>query len=119
MISLEDRQRIARWVEEAHRDGARLQRACAEAGIIVRTLQRWKRAEGLEHGDRRPQAVRPAPAHALSEAERQQILRTANEPRFAELPPARIMPLLADEGVYVASESSFNRVLRAHGQTRR
>ena len=118
MISLEDRHMIARSVEEAHRDGARLEYACAEAGITVRTLQRWKRCEGLERGDRRPQAVRPVPAHALSEAERGQILRIANEPRFAELPPARIVPMLADEGVYVASESSFSRVLRAHGQTR-
>ncbi len=42
----------------------------------------------------------------------------ANEPRFAELPPARIVPMLADEGVYIASESSFRRVLRAHGQSR-
>ena len=118
MSSLEDRQMIARSVEEAHRDGARLEYACAEAGITVRTLQRWKRCEGLERGDRRPQAVRPVPAHALSEAEREEILRIANEPRFADLPPARIVPMLADEGVYVASESSFSRVLRAHGQTR-
>jgi len=58
------------------------------------------------------------PAHALSEAEREQILQIANEPRFAELPPARIVPMLADEGLYVASESGFSRVLRAHGQTR-
>jgi putative transposase len=42
----------------------------------------------------------------------------ANEPRFAELPPARIVPMLADEGIYLASESSFSRVLRAHGQVR-
>ena len=62
--------------------------------------------------------VRPAPAHALSEAEREEILRIANEPRFAELPPARIVPMLADDGVYIASESSFSRVLRTHGQTR-
>ena len=41
----------------------------------------------------------------------------ANEPRFADMPPARIVPLLADEGLYVWSESSFQRVLRAHGQT--
>ena len=58
------------------------------------------------------------PAHALSEAEREDILRIANAPRFSELPPARIVPMLSDEGVYVASESSFRRVLRAHGQTR-
>ena len=115
MTSLEDRQSIARAVDEAHRGGARLRRACAEAGITLRTLQRWKGSSGLARGDRRPQAVRPTPAHALSEAERGQILQIANEPRFAELPPGRIVPMLADEGVYVASESSFSRVLRAHG----
>jgi len=40
-----------------------------------------------------------------------------NEPRFADMPPARIVPMLADEGVYLASESTFARVLREHGQT--
>ena len=118
MISLEDRQIIARAVDEAHRGWARLRRACVEAGITLRTLQHWKGGCGLERGDRRPQAVRPVPAHALSEAERERILQIANEPRFAELPPERIVPMLADEGVYIASESSFSRVLRAHGQTR-
>jgi hypothetical protein len=58
------------------------------------------------------------PAHALSAEERARLLRVANEPRFADLPPARIVPTLADEGVYLASESSFQRVLRAQGQTR-
>jgi len=50
------------------------------------------------------------PAHALSPAERERIVQVANEPRFAALPPARIVPMLADEGVYIASESSFSRV---------
>jgi transposase InsO family protein len=117
MILVEDRQMIAARISEARRKGARLKAACELAGIDVRTLQRWKR-EGLEHGDRRPHALRPAPAHALSAEERACIVRIANEPRFAELPPARIVPMLADEGTYVASESSFSRVLRAHGQTR-
>ncbi len=40
----------------------------------------------------------------------------ANEPRFAAVPPARIVPMLADEGVYLASESTFSRVLREQGQ---
>jgi transposase InsO family protein len=43
----------------------------------------------------------------------------ANEPRFADMPPARIVPMLADEGVYIASESTFARVLREHGQMTR
>jgi putative transposase len=118
MISLEDRQSIASMVEEAHQEGARLKAACEVAGIDTRTLQRWKSCAGLQNGDARPRAVRPVPAHALSPEERERILQVANEPRFAALPPARIVPMLAAEGVYIASESSFSRVLRAHGQTR-
>ena len=118
MISLEDRTVRAQDIDIAHRAGARLSKACAEAGIDVRTLQRWKAQGGLVSGDRRPAAVRPTPAHALSVSEREQLLRVANEPRFADLPPARIVPALADEGLYLASESSFHRVLRAQGQNR-
>lgn len=114
---LEDRQRSIQWIEQAHRDGARLKPACRVAGIDVRTLQRWKSC-GLTQGDRRPAAIRPPQAHALTDQERERILQIANEPRFAELPPARIVPMLADEGIYIASESSFSRVLRAHGQLR-
>ena len=112
MISLEDRQSIASLIDEAHQNGARLKAACEEAGIDTRTLQRWKACAGLQTGDARPRAVRPVPAHALSAQERERILQVANEPRFAALPPARIVPMLADEGVYIASESSFSRVLQ-------
>jgi putative transposase len=70
-------------------------------------------------GDRRPDTDRPVPSHALSEAERARILAVANEPRFAETPPARIVPALADEGIHIASEASLHRVLRAHGQVNR
>ncbi len=44
------------------------------------------------------------------------MLSVGNEPRFADRPPARIVPALADEGIYVASESTFSRVLCAEGQ---
>lgn len=116
MIGLEDRQALARDIQLAQAAGARLQLACQTAGITVRTLQRWKACQGLVSGDGRPQAVRPVPAHALSPAERAQVLRVANQPRFADVPPARIVPMLADEGTYLASESTFARVLRQHGQ---
>jgi len=119
MIGLEDRQALARDIEAAHAAGARLRPACETAGIELRTLQRWKAQEGLTTGDGRPQAVRPIPSHALSSEERARLLAVANEPRFAAVPPARIVPQLADEGVYLASESSFARVLREHGQNAR
>jgi len=117
MIGLEDRQALARDIHTAHAAGARLKPACAVAGIDLRTLQRWQAADGLVSGDRRPRAVRATPSHALSEAERAHLLAVANEPRFAAVPPARIVPMLADEGIYLASESTFSRVLKAHGQT--
>jgi transposase InsO family protein len=119
MIGLGDRLDLARNIDVAHQAGARLAPACEIAGIEVRTLQRWKAHQGLVRGDGRPQAVHPAPAHALSAQERAQVLCVANEARFADVPPARIVPMLADEGVYVASESTIARVLRDHGQAAR
>jgi len=116
MIGLEDRQTMVQHIKTAHTAGARLRPACEIAGISVRTFERWQANDGLAVGDRRPEATRPIPAHALSEEERARILAVANEPRFADQPPARIVPALADEGVYIASESSFQRVLRTHGQ---
>jgi len=117
MILIEDRRSLAAHVATAHGGGARLRLACQVAGIDERTLQRWKAHAGLTEGDGRPQAARPTPSHALSEQERMRVLEVANEPRFCAVPPARIVPMLADEGIYLASESSFARVMRAQGQT--
>jgi putative transposase len=117
MIGLEDRQALARDIAAAQAVGARLAAACEIAGISARTLQRWMACQGLKSGDGRPNAARPTPSHALTPEERQRIVTIANEPRFADMPPARIVPMLADEGVYLASESSFSRVLRAAGQS--
>ena len=119
MILIKDRRSLADNIEIAHSAGARLRLACEIAGIDERTLQRWKAHAGLAKGDGRPQAVRPVPSHALSEHERTRLLDVANEPRFAAVPPARIVPMLADEGVYLGSESSLARVLREHGQNTR
>jgi putative transposase len=119
MTRPEDRQILLHDIAQARVQGARLAPACALAGIDVRTLQRWQGNDGVLRGDRRPDVDRPVPSHALSETERAQIIAVANEPRFAEMPPARIVPALADDGVYIASESSFHRVLRTQGQMNR
>jgi len=118
MIQLEDRKKIAQLIAEACDSGARQSKVCQEIGIHPRTLQRWLSGEGLTTGDRRPDISHFRPSHALTESERQIILATANETRFAEMPPSRIVPMLADEGIYIASESSFTRVLREHGQNK-
>jgi putative transposase len=119
MTRLEDRQTLTAAITAACAEGTRLAPACALAGIDVRTFQRWRANDGMARGDRRSDAVRALASHALTPAERARIVAVANELRFAHMPPARIVPTLADEGVYLASEASFHRVLREHGQMNR
>lgn len=115
MISAPDRQEALTLINEARTSGARLARACREIGITARTFERW-RHDGNLSADRRPGALRPVPANKLSIKERAQILALVNEPRFAALPPTQIVPILADEGRYLASESTLYRILRAANQ---
>lgn len=116
MISTSDRQRAVELVKEAVSTGARQRLACGELGLTERTLQRWQDEAGVVRMDGRPSAVRAVPANKLSEVERAQVLRLVNEPRFASLPPTQIVPTLADEGRYVASESTMYRILREERQ---
>ena len=111
MISTPDRQGAVALINEAVASGSRKSPACREIGITLRTFERWV-AEGTESGDRRPVAVRPVPSNKLSDAECAQVLEIVNEPRFASLPPTQIVPILADEGTYIASESTVYRILR-------
>ena len=115
MSALPERRVLVEMVSQAQRGGARLAAACSEAGLSVRSYERWVQAGELR-ADGRPGAQRREPAHKLTQAEREQMLAVCHEPRFADLPPSQIVPRLADEGVYVASESSFYRVLRAQGE---
>jgi putative transposase len=57
-----------------------------------------------------------APKNALSAQERQAVLAVAQSEEFGHLCPSQIVPRLADQGHYVASESTFHRVLRAANQ---
>lgn len=115
MIGTPDRQEAIALINEAVAQGARRRQACNEIGITLRTFERWVRGSTLS-ADRRPHADRPRPANKLSEKERAEVLRTVNAPRFANLPPTQIVPMLADEGRYLASESSFYRILREADQ---
>ena len=114
MISTQDRQDAIELINEAVKAGARRARACQELGLCERTYRRWLQGGSLQ-SDRRPEALRPRPANALSEAERKHVLDLVCRPEFASLPPSQIVPALADQGMYLASESSVYRILRAHG----
>ena len=115
MTSAPERKAVITLIQEAHVAGARLVCACAEAGISLRTYRRWYR-DGMVQQDKRPIAIRPTPANKLSVQERAAILDQCNHPKYSHLPPSQIVPDLLDHGVYIASESSFYRVLSERGQ---
>jgi putative transposase len=76
--------------------------------VSLRTLQRWER--GPKQDSRR--GPLSAPPHQLSEAEKDEIVRLANEPAHRNLSPEQVVAKLADKGIYICSERSLRRVLR-------
>jgi len=118
MISTPDRREAVTLIDDAVCVGARQGKACGVVGINLRTYKRWT-AENMVKADGRTTAKHPAPANKLSIMEEEQIIATCNSPEYASLPPSQIVPALADCGVYIASESSFYRVLRKAGQLER
>jgi putative transposase len=73
-----------------------------------------------------PVPDRPAPIphqqrrqpRALTEAEQQAILDLLHSDRFVDLAPAEVWATRLDEGVYLASISTFYRLLRRAGESR-
>lgn len=110
---MEERCQAILLIEEANESGARRNKACAVLGITVRTLERWEKADGAQ--DKRKFVLR-VPGNKLTEHERQGVLAMANSEKYRDLPPSKIVPMLADCGQYIASESTFYRILRAEKQ---
>jgi transposase InsO family protein len=104
---------IRNLVDEAVQAGARCAEACKVLGLPARTLERWAhRSDDGRHGPKH------TPANKLSTAERNKVLAIATSPEFRDQSPKQIVPTLVDRGVYVASESSFYRVLHEQGLQR-
>jgi len=114
MTEPELREKVVALINEAVKSGARLSIACEEAEINKRTYTRWITSfnQIKEHVDKRTIAVHPTPHNKLTPQEKQEIINLVNVPEFSSLPPSQIVPILADRGFYIASESSFYRVLK-------
>ena len=115
LISASDRIKALELINEAVQVGARLSPCCNEVGISTRTYERWSLTpESTE--DKRPIVHRNPPKNKLSDEERAEILQVINSPEYADLVPAQIVPKLADQDIYIASESTIHRILREEKQ---
>lgn len=111
-MSLENRKQTLSLVAEATSAGASLEKAGELLEISPRTFERWEKEPEIP--DARQGPIHP-PSHSLSAKEQAMIVEISNSARFCDKSPWQIVPTLADEGEFVASESSFYRVLRKHG----
>ncbi|OOE93987.1 IS3 family transposase [Salinivibrio sp. IB643] len=102
--------------DEAVANGAPQYKAAELMQIPQRTLRRWRSSQGQVLPDLRSLAIQAAPKNKLSEQEPQHILHVCNDADYASLPPSQIVPRLADQGEYIASESTIYRVLKANDQ---
>jgi transposase InsO family protein len=82
-------------------------------GISSRSYERWQGGEKKSDGRKGPNG---GPANKLSQAEREEVLRVVNSPENRDLSPNQIVPKLADQGKYVASESTIYKILHEEGQ---
>jgi len=117
MSEPQQRTDLLQLIQEACTAGARLKRVCAQIGLSERTVQRWQHPDAQD-GDRRVVGLheRIEPPNKLSAFERQVAMTLLNGEEFKNLPPSQIVPRLADQGRYIASESTLYRLLHQAGQ---
>ncbi len=110
-VGAKDRAEILTLVAEGTSAGLRLVDSCETVGVEPRTVQRWRLMPVLEDGRKGPTTK---PANRLTDAEKAKILSIASSTEFRDKSPHQIIPTLADRGEFIASESSFYRVLKVN-----
>jgi putative transposase len=101
---------VLELIAEAEAKGAGFDAACNCIGVSARTVTRWREDDAA--GDKRKGPI-TKPRNALTDEERNQVIKVATSLEFRDLSPKQIVPRLADKGIYWASESTFYRVLAA------
>jgi len=92
-----------------------VRRACKLVGR-PRSTHYWRaRPKPAEPAQRR---ARPRPANALSDTERDRVRALLRDPAFVDKAPAQVWARLLDDGIYLCSESTMYRILRATGESR-
>lgn len=108
MINQADKQTVMAFISEACKSGARKRKAAELVGLTARTVQRWTAKGPLDNR----KGSRAVPGNKLSDAEKVRIINVLESPEFVDSNPNQIVPRLADQGIFLGSESTMYRILR-------
>lgn len=108
MICEADKKKAMELIHETCEAGARKSKAAEILGLPIRTVQRWEK-QGFSDNRKGSCA---APANKLSSEEKEKIVEVLTSSEFGDKSPNQIVPSLADQGVYLGSESTMYRILR-------
>lgn len=108
MINQDKKQTVLELISQACKSGARKSKAAQLLGLTIRTIQRWMQKGLLD----KRKGSRSVPGNKLSNYEKARIINVLESPEFADSNPKQIVPKLADQGIYLGSESTMYRVLR-------
>lgn len=94
-----------------------------EIGNTARACETLAMPRSSLYHEARPRLVqiarpRPTPVRALNQAERQAALAVLHEPRFHDLAPAQVYTALLDEGIYLCSPRTMQRLLADADESR-
>jgi len=106
-VVVEAKEEALDLIMEASANSCRIKVACEDVGIDLKTHNRWKH----DLIDKRNGPL-TEPANKLSENVQNEIVAIANSKKYVDLSPWKIVAKLADDGKYIASESSFYKVLK-------
>ena len=107
----DERKQLQMLVTQAQAAGASQAKACELLGFSAKTLQRWSQPNQTQDG--RIDAIKSR-SNRLTDIERQKIIQVVNSAEYGNLPASKIVPKLLDKGVWLASASSFERIMKAH-----
>ena len=108
MTELAERKRLISEIDEAVAGGARQAAACKAINLLPRTLSRWRLNQ---RGDKRKITIKNPP-NKLTDAEQNEIIQICCSPEYRDMSPNEIVPKMAENGLYIASEASFYRILK-------
>jgi putative transposase len=110
-VSESDKIQAVELIIEASSNGCRIKVSCYDLEIDFKTFQSWRE----DPVDKRQGPI-TVPRNKLSDEERDEIVRISNSTQYMDYSPWVIVAKLADENKYIASESTFYKVLKDRKQ---